>query len=513
VVDYKRILRLRAEGISQRGIAEALGHSRKTVASVFTLADGAGVGWAEVASLDSGEVRRLLIPQQTQRSLERMAPDFDEVHRELAKPKVTLLLVWNEYVSKCREAGGVPYQYSFFAEQYRRWAQVAGATLHIHREPGESVQVDWAGDPMIYLDPLDGTQCKAWLFVATLSYSVYTFVEAFADMTLASWIDGHTDAFAFFGGAARLLIPDNLRTGVSRADRYEPALHPTYQAMADHYDTAVIPARIKKPKDKPAVEGSVRHIAGGITAALRNRRFVGLGELNEAIVGQVHMLNAAPFQKRDDSRMIVFLRDEKPLLRPLPSQPFEIAELRTAKVGPNYHVQVQGAFYSVPSRLIGQQVEVCVTSRLVEVHAGGQRVASHAKALRKGFYVTVPEHMPTGHREYLKDWTPERFTSWAATVGPNTVAVIEAIMAAKKVVEQSYRSCLGVMALAKKPGGHTRLEDTCERALALTAHPSYTQVRRMWTDWQAAPPEPASLADKGFVRGADYYASLEGGNS
>jgi len=202
MVDYKRILRLRAEGISQRGIAEALGCSRNTVATVFTLADVAGVGWAEVASLDSGEVRRLLLPQQVERSSERMVPDFDEVHRELAKPKVTLLLVWNEYVSKCRQAGEIPYQYSFFCEQYRRWVQVTGATLRVHREPGESVQVDWAGDPMVYLDPLTGAEQKAWLFVATLSYSVYTFVEAFVDMKLSSWIDGHVDAFEFFGGAA-----------------------------------------------------------------------------------------------------------------------------------------------------------------------------------------------------------------------------------------------------------------------------------------------------------------------
>lgn len=295
---------------------------------------------------------------------------------------------------------------------------------------------------------------------------------------------------------------------MSRADRYEPALHPTYQAMAEHYDTAIIPARVKKPRDKPAVEGSVRHIAGGITAALRNRRFVGLGELNQAIAAKLDELNAAPFQKRDDSRTIVFLRDEKPLLHPLPPTPFEIATLRKAKVGPSYHVQVDGAFYSVPSRFIGQQVDVRVTSRMVEVHAEGERVASHAKALRKGFYVTVPEHMPTGHREYLKDWTPERFTSWAATVGPATVEAIEAILKSKKIVERTYRSCMGVMALAKKSGGHARLEDTCAKALTLTTNPSYTQIKRLWADWQPAPPSELSLADKGFVRGADYYDNL-----
>jgi len=251
MADYKRILQLRAEGVSQRGIADVLGCSRNTVAAAFAAAGARGVGWEEAAGLDADEVRRLLLGEPEPRQPGRAAPDFERVHRELGRPNVTLLLVWNEYADKCRAAGQAPYRYSFFNEQYRRWVQASGASLRMVRAPGESIEVDWAGDPMGFLDPLTGQSCRAWLFVAAWSYSAYSFVEAFEDMTLGSWIDAHIDAFEFFGGAAKLLIPDNLRAGVARSDRYEPALNPAYGRLADHYGTAVVPARVKKPRDYP----------------------------------------------------------------------------------------------------------------------------------------------------------------------------------------------------------------------------------------------------------------------
>ena len=354
MVDYKRILQLRAEGVSQRGIADALGCSRNTVAGAFTAADSAGVGFGQVADLGADEVRHLLLPEPVRPDSGRAAPDFEYVHRELGRPSVTLLVLWNEYVAKCRSTGEVPYQYSFFNEQYRRWMKSTGASMRIQRSPGESVEVDWAGDPMWFADPLSGIPTQAWVFVAALSFSAYTYVEAFTDMTLSSWIEGHVHAFEQFGGVGRLLVPDNLRTGVSRADRYEPALNPAYAQLAEHYGTAIIPARVKRPRDKPVVEGSVRFVAGQVAAILRNRQFVGLAELNEAIFDEVAAINARPFQKREDSRLVVFERDEKPLLVPLPAIGFELADLRKAKVGPNYHVQVDRNFYSVPARLIGE---------------------------------------------------------------------------------------------------------------------------------------------------------------
>ncbi|MCB0930190.1 MAG: IS21 family transposase [Mycobacterium sp.] len=507
MVDYKQILQLRAEGVSQRGIAEVLGCSRNTVSAVFAAATEAGMGFGEVADLAAEDVRRLLLPERTPPESDRVPPDFAYVHRELGRPSVTLLLLWNEYVATCRESGGVPYRYSYFNEQYRRWMAATGATMRVPRTPGEAIEVDWAGDPMSYADPLTGQLCTAWLFVAALPYSAYTYVEAFPDMTLGSWIQAHVHAFEFFGGSARLLIPDNLRAGVTKADRYEPVLNPAYAQLAEHYGTAIVPARIKTPRDKPVFEGSVRFVANQVAAELRNRRIVGLVELNDAIVDHVETINARGFQKREDSRRIVFCRDEAALLRGLPPTRFELAELRKAKPGPNYHIQIDRNFYSVPHTLIGQSLDVRITTTMVEVFAGAARVASHRRLQGvRGRYCTVAEHMPAAHRHRLTDWTPARFEQWAATIGDSTAAAITAILASRKVVEQSYRSCLGVMALAKRPGGAARLEDTCARALAATDAPSYTLIKKLWANWEPADPPPAgSLGDAGFVRGADYY--------
>ena len=512
MVDYKQILRLRAEGVSQRGIADALGCSRNTIAAVFAAANGAGIGFGQVADLAADEVRNLLLPEPVRPESGRVVPDFEHVHREMARPSVTLLLLSNEYVAKCRESSGVPYQYSFFNEQYRRWVKAAGASMRIVRSPGESIEVDWAGDAMAFADPLTGDPVDAWLFVAALSYSAYSYVEAFTDMTLPSWIDAHVHAFEAFGGAARLLVPDNLRTGVTRSDRYEPGLNPAYARLGEHYGTAIIPARVRKPRDKPVVEGSVRFVAHQVAAVLRNRRFVGLAELNEAIFEEVAEINARPFQKREDSRLIVFERDERPLLISLPQVRFELADLRKAKAGANYHVQVDTNFYSVPARLIGRPLDVRLTSNTVEVFDGIERVASHARLKGvRGRYSTTAAHMPEAHRSSLADWTPQRFGQWAQAVGPNTAAAIEAILASRAIVEQSYRSCLGVMSLAKRPGGMTRLEDTCGRALAATPAPSYTLIKKLWAGWQPADPAPPpSLGDAGFVRGADYYGTDAG---
>ncbi len=367
---------------------------------MFAAANTAGVGFGEVAELGVDEVRRLLLPDPSAPVSDRAAPDFEYVHHELGRPSVTLLLLWNEYVARCRQTGEVPYQYSFFNEQYRRWAKATGASMRIPRNPGESVEVDWAGDPMAYADPITGQPVNGWLFVAAFSFSAYSYVETFADMTLGSWITVH--AFENFGGAGRLLIPDNLRTGVSKADRYEPVLNPAYARLAEHYGTAIVPARIKA-RDKPVAEGSVRFVAGQVSAVLRDRRFVGLAELNEAIFAEVDRINAKPFQKREDSPWIVFYRDEQPLLVPLPQVRFELADLRKAKAGPNYHVQVEKNLYSVPSTLlIGRQLDVRITSHTVEVFDGAERVASHARFVGvTNRYATVPMHMPEAHRSRL----------------------------------------------------------------------------------------------------------------
>ncbi|MFZ0159596.1 MAG: IS21 family transposase [Kineosporiaceae bacterium] len=427
-VDYKKILQLEAAGVSQRGIADVLSCSRNTVAMVVSTAKTRGVVYADVAGMEVAQVKELL-SAQTERVSDRVAPDLAEVHREMARPNVTLQLLWSEYAVRVREQGQIPYSYQRFTHLYRQWVKVTGATMRIVRKPGERIEVDWAGDTMTYIDPGSGAVSQAYLFVAALSYSAYYYIEAFADMTLSSWLDAHVSAFEAFGGCARFLVPDNLRTGVTRSDRYEPVINPAYGQLADHYGTVVMPARVRTPRDKGQAENVVRFGANAIGAILRNRRFVGLVELNAAITEQVAALNAKAFQKREGSRREVFVRDEQPHLLPLPAMRFELAELKKAKVGPNYHVQVDTNFYSVPHRLIGKRLDVRVTSCVVEVFDGADRVASHQRVRdARGCYRTVEEHMPPAHRAQLRDWTPARFTSWAAETGPNTAAVIESIL-------------------------------------------------------------------------------------
>jgi hypothetical protein len=279
--------------------------------------------------------------------------------------------------------------------------------------------------------------------------------------------------------------------------------------MAEHYGTVIMPARVRKPRDKAMAENSVRFGANAIGAILRHRTFIGLGQLNEAIWEAAAEINAKPFQKREGSRLEVFEREEKALLLPLPPTRFEMATLKKAKVGPNYHVQVEGNFYSVPAVLIGKQLDVRITSRLVEIFDNGQRIATHTKAFGKGRYQTNTEHMPVNHKAQLQDWTPERFTNWAADIGPATTEVTQAILKSKKVVEQSYRSLLGLLSLVKKPGGSTRLEQSCQMALSISPAPSYTMVKNIWAEWKLTQPKSTSIGDAGFVRGASYYGGEE----
>jgi transposase len=248
-VDYKKILQLEAAGVSQRGIADVLSCSRNTVAAVVSTARSRGVVYGDIAGMASAQVRALLVAA-TERVSGRVAPDLADVHRELARPNVTLQLLWGEYAVRVRDDGGIPYSYQRFTHLYRQWVKVTGATMRMVRKPGERVEVDWAGDTMGYLDAGSGVVSQAYLFVAVLSYSAYYYIEAFADMTLSSWLDAHVSAFEAFGGCARFLVPDNLRTGVSKADRYEPVINPAYGQLAEHYGTVVMPARVRTPRDK-----------------------------------------------------------------------------------------------------------------------------------------------------------------------------------------------------------------------------------------------------------------------
>jgi transposase len=277
-------------------------------------------------------------------------PDFEQIHKELAKPGVNLTLLWDEYCLTARMAGKIPYMYTQFNKMYRDFAVRNKATMHLHRKPGDSLEIDWAGQKAHILDSTTGEVLDAFVFVSTLSSSQYTYAEGFLDMSTESWISAHIHAFQFYGGVPRSLINDNLKTGVVTPHFVDPLLNRTYQELAEHYGTVILPARVKRPKDKPSVESSVSNVSTWIIAALRHQQFFSLADLNQGIREKLKELNRKPFQKKPTSREQAFRDEERDLLLPLPVHPFEIAQWKTATVQFNYHITVE-KMYNVHKRL------------------------------------------------------------------------------------------------------------------------------------------------------------------
>jgi transposase len=382
--------------------------------------------------------------------------------------------------------------------------------MHIEHKPGERIEIDWAGTTMAIRENITGDEIKVYLFVAVLACSGYAYTEGFLSMDQESWITGHVNAFNYFGGVAKILVPDNLKTGVSgRVDWYTPVINKVYHEMAEHYGTAVIPARVKRPKDKPMVEGSVGVLSTWIIAALRNRQFFALSELNEAVWEKLAEFNARPFQKRNGSRESA-LEEEKIFLIPLPTRPFEMATWRVATVQLNYHIAVDKMNYSIPFEYIKRHVDVRLTKNMIEVFYSGNRIASHVRLYgHPNQYATVVEHMPENHRQYTR-WNAGRFIGWASSIGANTETVVRALLASRTIEQQSYKACIGLLKLADKYSV-ARLEDACGRALTYTSNPSLKSVQtilKTGSDRRAENKETNAAEgaqDYGYVRGASYY--------
>jgi len=354
----------------------------------------------------------------------------------------------------------------------------------------------------------------AYIFVAVLSYSKYAYVEAFIDQKQENWIAAHVNMYRFFGGVSQVLVPDNLKTGVEKTDRYEPDLNKIYHEMAEHYDTVVVPARVKKPKDKPSVEGAVGNVSTWVIAALRKEQYFSLSALNQDIREKLDEFNHKPFQKKEGSRLSVFLEQEKAFLLPLPKIPYELATWKIATVQINYHVTVEKQHYSVYYEYVKSKVDVRITRQIVEVFINGHRICSHRKLYGvPGQYSTVLEHMPPEHQAYVQ-WNAERFIDWAGKIGPNTQATVKAILSTHKIQQQAYRSCLGLIKLSDRHSVD-RLEAACAKALFYTPVPSYKSVKTILATGQdkvAVDPELPSaqnVESHGFTRGADYYGRMK----
>lgn len=507
MVEYREIMRLSSQGVSQRGIALSCDCSRNTVAKVLKRAEELGIRWPLKDGTTNAQLQEMLFEGSRMPPLRR-PPDYERIHHELAKSGVTLSLLWNEYCEECRHLGELPLMYTQFCLHYREFAQKTKATMHIDRKPGEQMEVDWAGQTAHLVDTDSGEDIAAYVFVAVLSSSQYAYVEAFLSQNQECWIAAHVNAFRFFGGITRTLVPDNLKTGVQKASWYTPVINRTYQEMAEHYDTVIIPARVRHPKDKPNVEGAVGIISTWVLAAIRHQKFFSLTELNEAMVEKLAEFNSKPFQKKPGSRLSAFLEEERPLLLPLPKTHYELAIWKIATVQFNYHVLVEGMFYSVPYEFIKHKVDVRVTRTIVEVFFHGSRICSHARAYgNEGQYRTVPEHMPEEHRKYT-EWNADRFISWARQIGSSTAVVVTGVLAGHKIEQQGYRSCMGLLKLGEKYTAE-RLEAACTKALTYTPRPSLRSVQAILKSGQdqvSKPPEKKGPAEHGFVRGSKYYS-------
>jgi len=484
-----------------RPIARACNVSTSTAHAYVDRLKELDVPYKEIAVMGDDELEELLFPQGEGRPPVRPLPDFEYLAKEMAKPGVTLFLLHEEY-KKDHPDG---YEKSRFYELYHEWAKKADPVMRFTHKAGEKMFIDFSGDKAHYQDPATGTIIEAELFVSVLGASSYLFARAVPDQTVGHFVNCVIRAFEAYGGCAEYLVTDNLKSAVTHASYYEPDLNRTFAAMAEHYHVAVLPTRIRKPRDNAKAENGVLQAQRRILASLRNRTFFSLFELNEAIAEETKKLNERPMTGIGTSRYDLFLEIDKPALRPLPEERYVITAWKKATVHIDYHVDVEKTYYSVPYTLHGEKVDIGYTSSLVEIYHRGKRIASHARVDRPGAFVTDTRHMPHGHRQYL-EWTPERIKSWGEKIGPHTRALMEAIMEHREHPEHGFRSCLGLIRLAKLYPSE-RVEQACRRALDLEAY-NYRSVKSLLErNLEKTDPEAPQriIPLHSNVRGRSYY--------
>ena len=502
----REVLRLKyGLGRSHRQIAQALGIANSTVSLYVSRAAEAGFSWPLPEGLDDTALETALFPPQPPSRDVRPEPDWAEVHRELQRHKgMTLQLLWLEY----RNAHPDGYAYSWFCRHYRKWRGRLDVVLRQTYRAGEKAFVDYAGPKFDVVDPDTGEVRDVMVFVGVLAASNYTFVDLTWSRALADWTTSHVRMFEFFGGVPELVIPDNEKAGVHRASRYEPTLNPTYQELAAHYGTTVLPARPRAPQDKAKAEAAVQNAERWIMAPLRNHTFFSLDELRGEVAPRLAALNERPFQKTAGSRRSWFEELDRPALRPLPNQRYEYAEWRKARVNIDYHIQLHRAFYSVPHPLARHQVDVRISAHTVEIFHKSRRIAAHRRVHTKGGYSTEPAHMPAAHRAHA-EWTPSRLIRWAEKTGPHTAAFVAQLLETRRHPEQGYRACLGLMRLLRTYPPE-RLDAACHRALRFRTL-SYRSIKSILATGldQADDEQPELALPEGHahVRGPDYYAN------
>ncbi len=503
----KEVLRLKYGcGLSAREIARSCQVSRSTVAEYLMRAKAAGISWPEAAELtDTGIEEKLFPVRVIPSSVKRPEPDYEYIHNELRKYRkfnLTLIQVWLEYKEEYPDG----YQYSQFCDRYRRWKGRLDYYMRQEHRYGEKVFIDYC-DGLSIVDLATGELILTQLFLAVWGASNYTYADATLSQTLPEWIGSNRRALEYFGCVPRVLVPDNLKSGVSKACRYEPELNPTYADMAEHYGCAVIPARPRKPRDKAKAEAGVLIAQRWILAVLRRRTFYSLAELNTAIGECLEILNTRPMRRLKKSRRELFESMDRPSALPLPLRPYEYAEWLKARAGFNYHIDADGHSYSVPFHLFHEKLDIRLTAATIEAFRKGERVAAHARSYVKGGYTTLREHMPPEHRAYT-EWSPSRFITWAGKTGTATSQLVEKVLAGRSYPEQAYKACMGIIHL----GQHyepERVEAAAERALKYNAC-SYRSMKAILASGLDKQPDSRETGQMSLplhqnIRGKEYY--------
>jgi transposase len=504
------VLRLKFEArLSHERIAAATRISKGAVTKYLRRAGEAGITWPLSAQMDEAQLEALLFRHAAPLIERHATPDFACVHQELKRKGVTLMLLWEEYAAA---HAGQAYRYSQFCLLYHRFAASLKRSMRQVHRAGDKLFIDYSGQTVPIVDAASGEIHRAQIFVAVLGASSYTYAEATLSQQLPDWIGSHVRCFEFLGCVPALLVPDQLKSAIRLACRYEPECTSTYEDLARHYATAVLAARPQKPRDKAAVENSVLVVQRWILARLRNCQFFSLEALNAAIGELLVELNNRPFKKLEGCRRSAFEAIDRPAMKALPATRYEFAEWKCALVGIDYHVEFDGHYYSVPHSLVRQKLELRVTATTVECFFKGKRVASHIRTTKRGRHTTVSAHMPDSHRRHM-EWTPGRLLNWALAIGPATRDVVKWQLENRPHPEQGYRACLGLLNLVKQ-FGEARLEAACRRALAIGS-PQRKSIKSILEAKLDQHPElfPADngvatrLPPHSNVRGADYFRS------
>jgi transposase len=503
----REILRLRFDcKRSYQEIAKSIGISSSTVYDCIARAKDADLSWPLSCEFTDEDLETKLYPQaQKITPDQRGVIDLHYIHKELKRKHVTLRLLWSEYKEQYPQGIG----YSQFCDVYRGWHKTLDVWMRQTHKAGEKLFVDYAGQTMpVIANSSTGEIGEAQIFVATLGASSFIYTEATWTQSLPDWIQSHVNTFEYLEGCTEIVVPDNLKSGIQKSHLYEPDINPTYQNMATYYGVAIIPTRVNSPKDKAKVENGVQQVERQILAKLRNRVFLSLAELNQAIRPLLDELNQRPFQKMPGSRLSHFLELDKPALKPLPATRYEYAEWKKAKAGFNYHIELDKHFYSVPFALVKKELYVRYDTKIVEIFYQNKRVASHIRNYGVYGYTTDSAHMPKNHQRQA-EWTPERIVSWAKGIGQATAQLIEGVMSSRSHPQQGFRSCVGILRLGKSYG-EARLESACKRALHIGAY-SYKSVESILKNkldqhhLPTTPQEETLLDSHEYIRGQNYF--------